>query len=141
MFEHMAKKQTNRGHVVTERKCATPVCYGNAPSRNGKYCSKCKARIAKALNPYRTTYRKLKSNAKRRGKKFSLTLEEWTTWCNQTGYLGLRGSKSGDMTVDCTKAWLGYRIDNITMMTKRENVQKSKSEQLHEPVDWREIFN
>lgn len=84
-------------------------------------CWKCEARKYRASRALNWTYKQLKSRAKRRGIDFTLTLDQWKEFCDNTEYLKLRGSGSEDMTVDRIMPEFGYSAGNIQMLTRREN--------------------
>lgn len=105
------------------RPCKTPGCRNNArPS--GAACHTCQAHG----NPARYAYRHLKANAKRRGKEFSLTLEQFTAFAIETQYLDKRGKTATSYTIDRIDPTRGYHADNIQVLTNRENVQKQARE-------------
>lgn len=105
--------------------CATQYCLNDAV--NGRYCHKCVSRKWRKKHPIRATYKTLKSNAKRRGAGFILTLIEFTKFCLQTNYINLKGVGANDMTVGRKDHYMPYAADNIVMETKRENCAKGKT--------------
>lgn len=114
-----------------------PNCYNNdAPrSRNNRKsfrrgCYKCIARDQRERYMLQHTYWHLKSNAKRRGIIFELTIPQWKIFCNRTGYLKLRGQSANSMTVDRKDPNKGYTIKNIRPLTLSQNVKKKKAELL-----------
>jgi hypothetical protein len=111
------------------KKCSTKYCRNNAaPHRT--FCWKCVARKAKENNPAGYYYNKLRWNAKHRGIKFELTLNEFKQFCAETNYLELKGRAPKDMTIDRIKSDpnIGYRLDNIQVMSKSENSSKGSHE-------------
>lgn len=78
--------------------------------------------------PESYTYSLLKSNAKRRGKEFTLTLEEFKTFCQETGYLQGKGKKKKSMSIDRIDHTKGYSIDNIQILSLSENGIKGNHE-------------
>jgi hypothetical protein len=111
------------------KRCQTPFCIRD-PELGRNFCPTCRKRKYRANNPYQDTYQNLRSNAKRRGIPFSITFPEWVMFCNDTGYLELRGQGANDMTVDriVTDPFLGYTYGNIRMMTNSENVKRANEE-------------
>src|ERR1043165_2111745 len=103
-------------------KCKTKYC--RREEKRGGVCYKCERKRTIATNPYRYAYQTLKDNAKRRGKSFSLTFEYWVKWCDETGYLALKGWYGNDMTVDCEVNALGYADGNIKPLTRSDNSSK-----------------
>jgi hypothetical protein len=69
-------------------------------------------------------YNKLKSNAKRRRKAFTLTFEEFQDFCAETGYLELRGRDADSATIDRKDNSGPYSRDNIRVLTNSENASK-----------------
>jgi hypothetical protein len=74
------------------------------------------------------SYHILKWNAKRRDIDFGITIEEWKQFCEDTGYLELRGPDGEDMTVDRKDGTIGYIYSNLQMMTRLENIKKGQDE-------------
>ena len=78
----------------------------------------------RAKNPIRAAYLQLKSNAKRRGKGFSLTLDQFKRFCVKTKYINVKGVNAESYHIDRIDETKGYSIDNIQLLTNRENVKK-----------------
>lgn len=108
-----------------EKLCRAKYCR-RIPAKRSKtpYCARCKTRQARERNPYAYFLRKLRGNAKRRGKECSLTLEEFKYFCDETGYLELRGRCSGCMTIDREDNEEGYHFWNIKIMEHDDNIRK-----------------
>ncbi len=105
------------------KKCDTKYCR-NLAYLNGTFCSKCQRRNWAKNHPIEYTLATLRGNAKRRGKEFSLTIEEFTKWCNENDYIRLKGQSSTSMTIDRNDPNEGYHIWNLKIMTNAENVRK-----------------
>lgn len=73
-------------------------------------------------------YHSLKSKAKHRGRVFELTFSEWCLWCEETGYMELKGQGAEDMTIDCHEPSLGYTYNNMRMISQHDNVLKGQAE-------------
>ncbi len=73
-------------------------------------------------------YHSLKSKAKHRGRVFDITYVDWCRWCEETGYMELKGQGSDDMTIDCHEASLGYTYNNMRMISQHDNVCKGQLE-------------
>lgn len=69
-------------------------------------------------------YRTLKANAKRRGKMFTITLDEFKEFCFETEILTTRGTKSKSHSIDRIDDRFGYHIGNIQKMELGHNVKK-----------------
>jgi len=70
----------------------------------------------------------LKSNAKRRGKFFDLTLEQFKTFCIDTGYMAGKGKKATSLSIDRIDVEKGYTIDNLQILTLTANTVKRHEE-------------
>ena len=73
----------------------------------------------------------LRENAKRRGLEFSLTLDDFKAFSDATGYLEGRGTSKLSLSIDRIDARLGYRLDNIRVLTLSENATKGNQERKH----------
>ena len=93
--------------------------------KNRTTCRKCRY-LKEKQNLIAWSYRTLKSNAKRRGKAFSLTLEDFTMFCYETALLTKLGTKSTSFTVDRIKNEYGYHAGNIQVLTNADNTKKEK---------------
>lgn len=82
------------------------------------------ARAWKKANPLRYAYQSLKDNAKRRGKPFDLTFEQFKSFCSKTSYIQNRGRLAGSFHIDRKNEDEGYTLDNIQVLTNSENVRK-----------------
>lgn len=72
-------------------------------------------------NPEKDAYNNLKNNSKRRGVYFDLTFEQFKTFLYRSDYMELRGRGANNLTIDRIRASGGYTMDNIAILTKREN--------------------
>lgn len=86
----------------------------------GNYCSKCQ----RLKNPYKYAYQTLKDNAKRRGKVFELTFEQFCEFAIKTDYITRKGIKKNSIHIDRIKEDVGYKIDNIQPLTNSQNIKK-----------------
>ena len=93
-----------------------------APRRN--VCYSCKQARYKRDNPVKYAYRKLRANARRRGKRFELTLDEFREFCQKTEYLLGKGRSKESYHIDRIDPFGGYTKDNIQVLTNSENVKK-----------------
>jgi hypothetical protein len=104
-------------------KCLTPNCINEA-AKGRRICGKCRSRKYRAKYPLKAWYDTLKMNARRRGKEFTLTQEQFSEFCKRTGYDEHKGKTADSLSVDRIKSHLGYTIDNIQAITLRENTAK-----------------
>lgn len=102
-------------------------------------CRKCKYKRHKKNDIVKVTYQTLKYNSKRRGKEFTITLEEFREFCVETNYISKKGIESNSYHIDRIDENKGYTKDNIQLLTNTENVYKYKAflyrdEQTNEPI-------
>lgn len=105
---------------VKAKKCN---CCGSRAKRSG-LCWPCYNKRTKKRNPVSFAYHILKANAKRRGKTFTLTVEQFKMFCIKTNYLKGKGRSSEGYTIDRIDESKGYSIDNIQVLTNKENTKK-----------------
>ena len=84
------------------------------------YCSKCQ----RLKNPEKYAYQTLKDNAKRRGKEFDISFEDFKIFCVKTSYIAKKGRKKDCLHVDRILETSGYTKENIQALTNTENVRK-----------------
>lgn len=114
-------------------RCFTMYCLNDAEPKR-KHCPKCRSRAWRLNNPLKATFNHLKSRSKQRGVPFELSLKDWAKFCSNTNYLKLRGKESHNASVDRVKAFdekgfpMPYRIDNIQMLTLKDNTAKGNRE-------------
>ena len=111
-------------------KCKRKWCRRDAHKRG--LCTLHYNRFWRATNPLRYAYQNLKSNCKRRKKELILTLAEFQEWCEITGYIEKKGRGWNDYTIDRKDNSKGYSIDNIQMITKRDNLDKWNNHDKHQ---------
>lgn len=122
--EHRRDKKRAKGQ------CVRPRCM-RAPRKLGLYCNTCNSRDQDARHPERRCYRNLKISAERRGHLFELTFEEFEKFAIETQYLNRRGNSAKGYTVDRIDSKLGYTLDNLQILTNRENGRKARVEQIY----------
>ncbi len=104
------------------RKCA--ACSRTA-ARGKLRCHPCIYAAEKARRPVEVAYRQLKSNAKRRGKPFSISVAYFSAFCFKTKLLIGRGKTGESLSVDCIIEELGYVEGNLQPLTLAANTAKS----------------
>lgn len=112
-------------------KCKHKDCTSEA-SLGRRECEKCRSRAYRFRYPLKYWYSTLKMNAKRRGKDFSLTLEQFSEFCNKTGYGELKGKTATSLSVDRIRPLEGYSYDNIRAITLSDN-SKREYDPTYEP--------
>jgi hypothetical protein len=103
--------------------CATSFCMKKIePGRWFCYC--CRKYTVRKNHPLAYTFRNLRTNAKRRGKEFTLTLDEFIAFVGKTNYMNKKGTKAKMFQIDRIDETKGYHAWNIQCITLRENVHK-----------------
>lgn len=97
---------------------------GGTAYRNRNVCNTCKNNRFKKNNPHKYFYGKLKNNAKRRGKEFTITLEDFIEFCQDTEYLDGKGRGATSFHIDRDDETKGYVKGNLKKRTNIENVRK-----------------
>lgn len=69
-------------------------------------------------------FNQAKSKASARGIAWEITLEEFREFCNRTGYIVKPGRRGYSATLDRRINSIGYRIDNLQIITNRANARK-----------------
>ena len=87
-------------------------------------CNRCRNEYTKARDPQRHAYYRLKSNAKRRGKPFDLTLADFREFCEGTDYIKGKGRTARCYHVDRIDETKGYTRDNLQCITNSDNRAK-----------------
>ena len=122
--------------MLKEERCATPGC---RKKRKGfaRLCSKCLARQWAERHPISYTLSKLRWNAKRRGKAFTLTLEQFTAFClSHPDYLTAKGRHSRCLSIDRRDAKEGYHIWNIRLLTVGKNSERAANDTNRKRYGW-----
>ena len=104
-------------------KCSTSYCRNNARPK-GKTCHACRSKLYRAKNPVAAAYHLLKSNAKRRGKVFSISLDYFKQFCREFDYIRGKGKTKTSYTVECKINELGYVEGNLQVLPLVENARK-----------------
>ena len=104
-------------------KCVTKFCRGKK-GKGRLVCNKCRYALYKMKDPVGCAFTRLKSNAKRREKEFTLTLEEFKKFCEETNYIELKGRHKSSMTIDRKDSTKGYSYNNIKILSMSSNASK-----------------
>lgn len=78
-------------------------------------------------NPKKYAYMTLRDNAKRRGKVFAITYEDFCKFCYRYKYLGKKGRTAEGYGVDREREEDGYTLDNMRIKKNGNNTKKYKS--------------
>lgn len=104
--------------ICEEDKCKRPA------SKKSRFCYKCDYARRKEKDPVLWAYGVLRRNARRRGKPFEITLQEFTQFCYETQVLHGRGRASTSYHIDRIDDERGYTKDNLQVLTNRDNARK-----------------
>ncbi len=107
-----------------QRTCKSEGC-GRSIKGRGYYCKHCYNKRYKEKNPERYAYRNLKSNAKSRGKEFTITFDYFKQFCFETEYIKNKGKTSKSYSIDRIKDELGYVPGNIRILELGQNTAKN----------------
>lgn len=72
-------------------------------------------------------YADLRGNAKRRGKEFHLTYDEFLKVVDGTGYVDNHGRYAKNLSIDRADNSKGYSYDNARVLTVSDNSSKGAS--------------
>ncbi len=123
----LALKTKPRAGVCLVDGCGRPQPNKAHGKKAGKVCPACLIRRWRANNPALSSFNQLKVSARRRGKEFTLTFEEFRGWCLNNGYLDGRGRLRDSLHVDRHDDSKGYNLENIRVLTNRENILKEQA--------------
>lgn len=121
------------------RKRAAGICkhFGCTNPIRHKYatdCNTCSSRKQRLANPVNYAYHMLKKSAIKRNIEFKLTLEEFTAFDRETGYVERMGRSNESLTVDRIKSSKGYEVGNIRALSYEDNVSR-RLEGMTQPCD------
>lgn len=103
--------------------CETKYCRKQA-LKGRKICGACKTRRYRENNPMMASYMNLRANAKRRGKEFTITFEDFRQFCYETDYIQGKGRTKDCYSVDRKDETKGYVPGNLQRLTVGQNKKK-----------------
>jgi hypothetical protein len=109
-------------------KCKVKHCRREV--KRGDLCYHHEREKQKQNSPYVYWFGVNKRNANRRarvygnGKFWRVTFDYWVQFCNETGYLAIKGRYKGDASLDCIINELGYIDGNLQVLTVEDNAGK-----------------
>lgn len=118
--------------MKTKKVCAEPGC-SKACAKDSTRCPKHRTAKQRAANPMKAAYQALKDNAKRRGKIFLLTFEQFSEFAVKTDYITGRGKSKDSFSIDRIDNDRGYEVGNIKVITLSDNTKKQRKLE----YDWR----
>jgi hypothetical protein len=80
--------------------------------------------MKRSKDPLRYSYLNLKHNAKRRGKAFELSFEDFKAFCRETNYLAGKGKTITSYSIDRIDNDKGYVLGNIRILSVSDNAKK-----------------
>ncbi len=95
------------------------------PEKTGRFCRRCRDRRYKQTHPISYAWDKLKYNARRRGKPFTITFGYFEQWCLETGYIEHVGKTAQALTIDRKDFLKGYEPGNLQILTNQDNGRKA----------------
>lgn len=104
--------------------CCACRCKNKPVEKLGGLCPKHYWQKRRKIDPVYCRYNQFKGNAKKRGKDFTITLEEFRKFCQRTGYLIVKGRRGQNATIDRRCNAHGYHIWNIQILTLSQNASK-----------------
>ena len=104
--------------------CAAYGCKNKPCARKRGLCHCHYRRFRATTDPVYDRYTNFKGNAERRGKEFTITIEEFRQFCETTGYIIKKGRRGKLATVDRIDNTQGYHIWNIQLITNAANISK-----------------
>lgn len=110
------------------RFCCAYNCRNKPAPRKGGLCHTHYRRKRLFIDKVAVRYTDFKGNAKKRNIPFYITLEEFRRFCEKTGYLIVKGRRGYNATIDRINNKEGYTIDNIHLLTHRQNASKGASD-------------
>lgn len=106
-----------------KNKCKIPYCRNRV--KGNRICNTCASRKKRNKHPMRYAYDVLKMNAKRRGKRFTISFEYFKRFAIETNYLAGKGRKKLSYSVDRINNRLGYIPGNLQLLTLSDNSKKA----------------
>lgn len=112
---------------MKHKHCIEPECRKKR-AKGRRRCAKHVTRRWREANPLKAIYWALRTNARRRGHFFNLTVEQLKLEIQNSGYMELRGITPKSLTIDRIHGWLGYRYGNLQVISNEANVRKYHEE-------------
>jgi len=104
--------------------CCAIGCKNKPNSKKAGMCNTHYNRHRRIVDPVYSRYLNFKHNALRRHKDFSITLDQFRKFCEDTGYIITKGRRGYNCTVDRIDNRFGYHIWNIGIKNNLANIRK-----------------
>lgn len=111
------------------KKCEGKLCCAircknkPAPKKRG-LCHTHYRRYRKTVDPVYDRYQDFKYNALRRKKEFTITLPEFRKFCDDNGYIVVKGNRGRRCSIDRIDNRFGYHVWNIQILSMDMNILK-----------------
>jgi hypothetical protein len=106
-----------------KKKCETEDCK-NIPDGKRKFCSTCRSRKSRGKDVVRYAFNVLRSNARRRRKECTITIQQFRKFCKKHNYIEEKGRHADGLTIDRIRQEEGYHIWNIQILKNKDNIKK-----------------
>jgi hypothetical protein len=108
--------------------CCAYNCSNKPSDKKGGLCHKHFARKRREEDPVGARFTQFRINAKNRNKHFDITLQQFRDFCKKTGYCIEKGKRGQNATIDRKINSIGYTIENIQLLTNKQNASKGTSD-------------
>jgi hypothetical protein len=108
-------------------RCNFNTCKAKRGAGKLAYCNRHNYLVKKARDPIREIFYRRRGNAARRGKDWTITLDNFRDWCLFTNYHNKTSRSAYGLTIDRKDSRHGYHIWNIR--TLRYDANSSKGAQ------------
>lgn len=112
--------------------CAVRFCRGHK-LKSRRICSRCQHRRRAVNDPIGYAYEIVQTNARRRGKEFTISRAYFRELCEKTDYLLRKGRKIDSLTLDRINPSLGYVKGNVRVVELWLNSSRSMDDPDHDP--------
>ena len=115
--------------------CSTPGCQNLVRMDRGKptgpLCNSCRSKVNRERNPLTTQFTNLKGSAKKRGKEFTLTLDEFEELVRESDYYRFSGLHMDQLTIDRIDPSGPYSKENTRVLTNRDNSGHKREDEIY----------
>ena len=110
------------------RFCCAYACTNEPVKKLAGLCHKHYRRKRREIDPVYCRYNNFKSNATKRKKIFTITLEQFRKFCKENNYIVEKGRRGQNATIDRIKNNYGYHIWNIQILTNKQHASTGTSD-------------
>ena len=110
--------------------CITLYCRNErAVFKGSSVCRTCESRKYRKKYPVKYVFERIRKGAERRGIYFGITLDEFKSFISKNPeYMEFKGREVGDLQIDRIDISKGYVLENIRVITAKENRAKQNVE-------------